>query len=194
MDVLPPSGEAEFVSWGMIGWQMIGAVVSVASLACLGWGLDRARRRGGAIPRAHVVVAAALTLVATVAYTLALTGVSAGLAGQVNAVVAIVASCASLFALGYVFVVALMGIRSRESPGVGWAAAAAGAAALVGASLLVMLVSYIDDTTGTVPLSAISIAGAAGWIALLAAFALGVPGGSAMPDPPAGTQPGSAGS
>jgi hypothetical protein len=118
----------------------------------------------------------------------------------IQAISGTILSALVTFAWAYVTVVTVNGWIARERPRRAWLLAAIGSSALFALRLIFPALSLIPFDVTTVPvLPVIAFVSYAGWLALAAAFVLGLPTPASADevieptaDPPGATQPGSA--
>lgn len=98
---------------------------------------------------------------------------------------------ASTLAWSYLLVVSLAGFIAGEAPRLGWALATMAAVSFVGIRVVIALPLGLDATTGAgqAAIAVLGYASMLGWLALLAAFVVGLP---ATGDRPASIPTGSA--
>lgn len=193
---LDPAGVGAYpIPPGVTAWSMFTTLVSVAAVLYTAAGLSTARRRPPI--RAAGVMAISLSIVAVAATILSLAGlqwadVAASPYAAIALVIGVALGLASTLAWSYLLVVSLGGWLGGETPRPGWAAAALAASLFVAIRVVIALPLGLAATSGGgAVIAALGIASTLSWLALLAAFALGLP---ATADRPAGTPRGSAGS
>lgn len=186
-------------------YSWFGSLVGSFGILSIARGLDAARRSAGRTGRRLIagLVLVSLLIVAGTATTYLLPAQGSGVI-PVLAAGASGVTLVSLLATSYLVVIALAGWRAGEHPALGWALAVVSGAAVIAAAAVVSSAMVLGAEFS--PLTTIfSLLSELGWLALLAAFLVGLPSTAqieweeiepAAPtlDPPAATPPGSAGS
>lgn len=172
-------------------FQVLEASANVLTLVgAFGWaylasGLVRARRYEGVGPTAALVFVAIAVAVVTTAVQAGSQGIAIGLGTSsvvpnILAIAGLVVVFLDRLAIGYVAVTATRGWLAGEAPRRGWALAAVGAWLLLLAFVMIAAFPLLDPRLFESPnavwlFRAVSIVFSAGSVALVAAFALGLP-------------------
>ena len=194
---LAPNAAPSLPGPAVAAWSVFTTLVSIFAVLFTTAGLSMARREPPT-PAARPL-AVALTILAVVTVILSVATVRWeeldlspwSLTTLTTLALAVVLGLASTLAWSYLLVVSLAGLIAGESPRLGWALATVAAVSFVGIRVVIALPLGLDATTGAGQ-AAIAVLGYAtmlGWLALLAAFAVGLP---ATGDRPASTPTGSA--
>jgi hypothetical protein len=199
IDSIAPS-DAEFIglSPAVVAYHVFTSLIGVAGVLYVGAGLGDARTRPRRSVERSVLSLLVVIGILTVAWGLLPIGGAQAPASPYEWVligIGLVLSLLSTLAWAYLIAVVFGGWLTGEEPRTGWRLALV--AGLIG--LILPVVSTILIVIGTLfqPVSSsffpvFGVAGTAGWILWLAAFAVGLPAGSPVTaDPPEATPPGS---
>jgi hypothetical protein len=188
-----------------LAYAVFTSLLALFALLYVGAGLTAARRHDrGAAERPLAIWLGALAVVGAVISlaTIFQLQFDASAAGIVQLVIGFVLSLLLTLAWAYVTAVAIGGWLTREGPRRAWILAALGLSILFAVRLIASTVAalFLGEAFLTL-LTVTTIASAAAWLLLLAAFALGLPAPpdgmgelerEPTADPPAATPPGSA--
>jgi hypothetical protein len=181
LDGLGPTAAPSLpISPAVVAWSVFTTLVSIFAVLYTTAGLSTARREPPTPAARPLAVALTVLAVATVILsvgTIPWGELDLSPWSLTTLTVGIVLGLASTLAWSYLLVVSLAGLIAGEAPRLGWALATVAAVSFVGIRVVIALPLGLDATTGAgqAAIAVLGYASMLGWLALLAAFVVGLP-------------------